>query len=103
MAYFYIWETVTFPIHLSDAGALNDVNQIIVSLKQKDVQVDIVDPEYDASESMIYLRLEQEDTSKFRKGNVILQINIYYNDTERDTTKQVTIEALDNLYKKVMP
>ena len=100
--FFYIYETVTFPIHILDADALQDVDKIVVSLKQKTVQLDKFDPDYNEETNMINLYLTQEDTAMFKQGLVDLQINIYYNDHERDTTKKTQLQALDNLYKKVI-
>lgn len=101
-AYFYIYETVTFPIQLSDTGALQDIDKIIVSLKQKTVQLDKENPDYNEQTGVINLYLTQEDTALFKQGLVDLQINLYYDDHERDVTKKVQIQALDNLYKKVI-
>lgn len=48
------------------------------------------------------MHLSQEETGKFKQGPVELQVNFYYEDTERDTSTKVLIDAEDNLYKKVM-
>lgn len=101
-AYFYIYETVTFPIQLSDTEALQDIDKIVVSLKQKTVQLDKLNPDYNEETGVINLYLTQEDTAMFKQGVVDLQINLYYNDKERDVTKKTQIQALDNLYKKVI-
>lgn len=101
-AYFYIYETVTFPIQLSDTEALRDIEKIIVSLKQKTVQLDKMNPDFNEETGVINLYLTQEDTAMFKQGTVDLQINLYYTDHERDVTKKTQIQALDNLYKQVI-
>ena len=107
-ASFYVYETVTFPIQLLDeegepSDALIGYEKVVVSLKQGAVQVDVSNPTVVVEDGTVTVRLEQEDTAKFRPGAVMLQVNIYYDNHERDVTVQAAIEALDNLYKQVMP
>lgn len=103
MPYFYIYETVTFPIQLSDTEALQNYDKVVVSVWQKGgVQVDISDPSVDEETGKITIRLDQNDTAKFVKGTAIVQVNIYYKDQERDVSTTAKIQVLDNLYKKVM-
>ena len=106
VASFYIWETVTWPILLTeegtDASVLEGYKHIVVSLAQGNVHVDFMDPPADVSTGVVTIRLEQEQAGRFKPGVVELQVNIYYEDTERDTSTKGFIEALDNLYKKVI-
>lgn len=109
-AFFYIWETVDFPIKITSEDeqvkVLENVSNVVVSLKQGTINInkDIADTDIalDIENDIINLHLSQKETGQFKKGELILQVNILYDDNERDTTAQVAIEALDNLYKKVM-
>lgn len=56
----------------------------------------------DEETGIITMHLSQEETGLFKEGVVELQVNIYYENTERDTSTAVLITAKDNLYKKVM-
>lgn len=103
MPYFYIYETVTFPIQLSDPEALKNCDKVVVTISQKDVQVNIDDPSIDEETGRLSIWLSQNDTAKFKKGTATIQVNIYYLDKERDVTTTAKIQVLDNLYKKVMP
>lgn len=102
MAYFYIYETVEFPIQLSDTDALKNSKAVVVSLKQGGVQLDKVNPDMNRDTGLISLYLSQEETSMFKVGNVDIQVNIYYENKERDVTTRARINVLDNLYKKVI-
>lgn len=109
-AYFYIYETVDFPIQLSTEqdgeGILKDVKDLIVSLKQNRVEVekDITSPDIalDVENDIINFHLTQEDTSQFKEGDVYIQVNILYDDEERDTSAKGKISAFDNLHKEIM-
>ena len=103
---FYIWETVSWVLQLIDENAssvLDGAEQVVVSFKQGTTRVDIKNPGLDVQNDQINIRLEQEQTALFNPGPVQLQVNIYYDNTERDTTVQAAIEALDNLYRRIMP
>lgn len=102
MPYFYIYETVTFPIQLSDTEALQNYDKVVVTISQKNIQVDITNPSVDEETGRLTIWLSQEDTSKFVKGTATIQVNIYYTDKERDVTNTAKIQVLDNLYKKVI-
>ena len=112
MAIFYIWETVEFIIRLSnpndDSKILEGNKNVIISFGQgshvlnkekgdKNVELDV-------ENDIITVFLSQEETGEFKPGsNVIVQINILYDESEeRDTSTQVEIKPLDNLYREVM-
>ena len=114
MTDFYVYETVDFSINLTSKtqiAILEDVKDLVISFKQviknayrnnrafleKNLSSD--DIELDIENS----RLSQEDTSKFIPNNKVqVQINILYNNEERDTSVKGEIMALDNLHEEVM-
>ena len=103
-AYFYIYETVDLPIVLSDKDALQDYERIVVSISQAGYHsMNISDGlGIDVEAGTINVHLSQEDTSKFKKGSAIVQVNIKYLNTERDVSAMAQIDILDNLYKEIM-
>lgn len=102
MAFFYQYETVEFPLQLSESEALQDSTKVVVSLKQGGTQLDKVNPDMNKETGLITLYLNQEETALFKVGKVDLQVNIYYENKERDVTTKAQISVLDNLYKQVM-
>lgn len=109
MASFYIWETVDYEIELqreSGRPVLEGCKEVIISLGQRSklVEKDSSSPDLaiDYENDIIIMHLSQEDTGKFREGEVIVQANFLYEDTERDTSAQDIIQALSNLHRKVM-
>ena len=106
MVGFYIYETETFQIKLNKDNVLNDIKHIIVSISQpaREVQVDKKDNEIgiDEENNIISVSFSQEETAKFKPGNAEIQVNIYYNNSERDVSSKGQIEVRDNLYKKVI-
>lgn len=110
MAFFYIWETVDFPIQIhSEDGeqVLVDYKDIIISLSQNNVLIekDTSSPDVaiDDENDIINMHLSQEETGQFKANKEVrIQVNILYNDEERDTTSEATIQALSNLHKEVM-
>ena len=104
MARFYKYETVDIPITLSPDGVLEDYKHIVISIKQHGVQIDKTEDDIgiDTEQNLINVHLSQEETAMFQVGNAKIQLNIYYTNTERDTSTMADIEVSENLYKKVM-
>lgn len=111
MAHFYTYETIAIPLTFTPDGVLEDYRHIIVSIKQYGItQIDKTEEELDinVSENTIGVRLSQEETSTFEGGTkenpktAEIQVNIYYNSTDRDVSTIKTIDVYDNLYKKVL-
>ena len=118
MTEFYVYETVDFSINLTSKtqiAILEDVKDLVISFKQviknayrnnrafleKNLSSD--DIELDIENSRLNVHLSQEDTSKFIPNNIVqVQINILYNNEERDTSVKGEIMALDNLHEEVM-
>lgn len=103
-AHFYIYETVDLPIVLSDPDALQNYEKVVVSISQTDIyELNISDGlGIDVDNATINVHLTQEDTAKFKKGTAKVQVNIMYQDTQRDVSAMAQIDVLDNLYKEIM-
>jgi len=111
MARFYRFETVDIPMKLTPVGVLENYSKIIVSIAQEGmVQINKNENELsiDVNNDVITMSLTQEETSKFAGGSngnprkATIQINIYYESTERDVSTTGTIDVYDNLYKEVI-
>ena len=106
MAGFYIWETKTLHLQLIPETALDGFKDVIVTLAQEwseaIVEKSTADLVIKEQEGQIDVGLSQEETAKFVPGKVRIQVNLLYNDSERDTTVQGVVEARDNLHRKVM-
>ncbi len=104
MAHFYIYETVTFPITFTPEGVLQEYKHIVVSLSQGVTIVNKTENELtiDADNDRIDVSFSQEETANFVEGEAIMQVNIYYENTERDVSTQAPIEVRDNIYRQVI-
>ena len=105
MPYFYEWETVDLIITLDEEDALVDYSDVIVSLNQwgfRSINKDASELDIDVNSNTIMLHLSQRESGRFREGEALLQVNIYYDDAERDTSEMASIEVRNNLYKEVM-
>lgn len=110
MARFYRFETIEIPLKFTPTGVLNNYRHIIVSIEQNGIQINKNENELsiDTENDLITISLSQEETSKFYGGNLTtpekanIQVNIYYESTERDVSTIGTIDVYDNLYKEVI-
>lgn len=110
LASFFQYETATIPIKLTRKTAeegesvLDGYKSIVISLYQAGNQMDKTGEALgvDIENDTITLPLSQEDTAMFQPGKVTMQLNIYYDNTERDVSEQCELEVKKNLYKKVM-
>lgn len=104
MVSIYRYETATLPLKFKPTGVLNDYKHIIVSIAQNGIQVDKDENDLtiDTTNDTITLSLTQEDTGKFKSQRAEIQVNIYYNNEERDVSTRGAVVFLDNLYKKVI-
>lgn len=105
--FFYTYETVDLPIVFQNKSVLNNYQKIMISLRHTATmeQLDLDAAQYcdiNTSTGTITLHLSQEHTGMFHKGTVELQVNIVYQNGERDVSKKVKIEVYDNLHKKVI-
>lgn len=109
--YFFVYETVDIPLLFEPTGCLNNYDKIVVSLAQFGNTIlekwdNVLG--IDAENDRINMSLSQEETAMFtggKKGSpktVDIQVNIYYENDERDTTFNETIDVYDNQYKEVM-
>lgn len=111
MLSFYQFETFDFTIRVkrkgeeSSPGILEGFKEIVVSFEQNGMDLlNITDAELgiDVEESTIGVHLTQENTGAMNPGTVKVQVNVYFEDTERDVTGKGKVKVKDNLYKKVM-
>lgn len=106
MAHFYRFETKNLVLSIRGGDGLAGYEHIIVSFQQllSGARLDFFEDQLDISteENTIGVHLSQDDTSLFQVGPVKVQVNIYYNSTERDVTVQGEIEVYDNIYRKVI-
>lgn len=111
MPFFYVWETVDFPIEVKaedgTTGILTDLKNLIITLRQgsKAVEKDLTSPDLaiDTETDTINLHLSQEDTGTFTPETYVdIQANFLYESEDRDTTAEAQIFAKRNLHAKVM-
>lgn len=113
VGHFYIFESETFTITLNceEGNVLEDYKTVCVSLEQGSAKVDKFTDELgiDAENGTIAFHLSQTETAlfspgtKMRPGTANLQVNILYNDGERDVSiDDVEMEVRDNLLREVM-
>ena len=101
-AKFYQYETVDLLLKIiKDTTALQDYDEVIVTVAQQNTVVNISNFEVDTDEGTITVHMSQQETGKFKKGRATLQVNIYKN-KRRKATGYGDITVLENLYKKVM-
>lgn len=105
----YTYTTPSFTITFKETGVLEDYEKIKVSLKQEGVaQIDKDDVAVDLEEESIEVNFTQEDTGKLDGGTpdepikAQLQVNIYYQNTDRNCTSIKTLDVIDNLYQGEM-
>lgn len=106
-AFFYSYETADITIVFKDHTVLENYSNIIISIRHLKTgrQIDLNAEEscdIDHVGGTMILHLTQEQTGKFAEGYVELQINILYDNSERDVTTKHEIKVYDNLHKKVM-
>lgn len=109
---FYQWETADLEIIIEDddgnpkAGVLDNLKDVVVSIsqgpgKQEDWHLDELG--IDAAASTVNLHLTQQKAGKFSgDAPAKVQVNILYNNGERDVTVKGTIDVFSNLYRKEM-
>lgn len=111
MARFYRYETVEIPLIFSPEGVLEGYSKIVVSLNQAGLtQIDKTqdDLDVDVANNTITLNLTQQETGMFAGGDnnnpkkVKIQVNIYYNNSNRDVSTVGYIDVYDNLYGRVI-
>ena len=111
MASFTQWTTEDLKIILEDdegnpvEGVLDDVKNLVVTITQGSVVENwfLEDIGLDQANSTINLPISQERSGRFEGDKTAkVQVNILYNDSERDATAKGKIDVFDNLYDKEM-
>lgn len=107
---FYQWETATLTIHIGGVkDVFVDTRDIVFSIMQGATELAFhkADLVIDEENNLVSAHLSQEDTGKFRvgpngRGKASVQLNVFYDDAERDATGEGEITILRNLYRQVM-
>lgn len=108
---FYRYETVDIPLVFTPNEVLEGYKHIVVSIAQdKSTRVNKTedDIDIDVAENKITVHLSQEETGMFDGGDrnnprkAQIQVNIYYNNAERDVSTVGILDVYDNLYKEVI-
>ena len=119
MASFYQYETKDLNIYLRDKGGetlaerpLEGWKKVVVSLGQTQREKVALtassggEPDdgiaIDVDNDLISVRISQEQSGKFSTGECQVQVNIYFEDEERDTSAQGTVEVKGNLHRRVI-
>lgn len=112
VCHFYIFEseTLTITLESEEGGVLEGYRDVCVNIEQGEAKVVKHADELgiDVENSTIAVTLSQEETARFspgtsmKPGTAKLQVNILYEDGERDVSVQAAIEVRDNLLKEVM-
>ena len=109
--HFFVYETVDIPMIFEPEGCLESYDKVLVTMAQGgEVKIQKWDNVLgiDVPNNRVNMSLSQEETSLFvggKKGSpkvVDIQVNIYYENGERDTTFTETIDVYDNQYKEVI-
>lgn len=110
---FFVFETYDLALELTaDDGSnpLDGYNEIVVTIAQGSTKVDITGDALGVEDNTINVHLTQEQTAKFspsanpnQTATARIQVNVYYENTERDVSVQGELAVYDNLYRKVMP
>ena len=106
MAGFYIWETADLEVSVTGEGnPLEGYEDIVVSIAQPGRELHLTGDELgiDVDAQTVNVHLAQEQTGRFKAGTAEIQLNVYYSDTERDTSAKGKLDVYDNLYRQVMP
>ena len=108
---FYVWETVNIPMLLigkdDETGVLNDCKDVVISFYQQGFLLEFYKDDanvgIDTENDKLNVYLGQEQTGLFKPNiNITVQVNVLYEDSERDTTATGMIRPLLNLHKEVM-
>ena len=107
----YTYTTPSFTISFKESNVLTNYRKIVVSLKQDGItEIDKFedDLEIDLEQDTITVEFTQEETGKLFGGKpddpnyARIQVNIYYEDEDRNSTSTETIEVYSNLYEDVI-
>ena len=101
-AFFYPWETVTYKITFDKADALVDYKQLMVAIRQGRKALYKSTDDLEIAGDVVTLKLSQSETGQFVKGTAYIQVNILYEDKERDVTAIETLDVRHNLYQGPM-
>ena len=103
---FYIYETKPLTLRFKPDGVLVNSKEIIVTILQGIsgtlIEKTGADLAINLTDNTVTIHLSQEETASFQPGTAQVQVNILYEDRERDTTVQAQIGVYDNLHREIM-
>ena len=103
---FYIYETKPLTLRFKPDGVLVNSKEIIVTILQGIsgtlIEKTGADLAINLTDNTVTIHLSQEETARFQPGTAQVQVNILYEDRERDTTVQEQISVYDNLHREIM-
>lgn len=103
---FYIYETKPLTLRFKPDGVLVNSKEIIVTILQGIsgtlIEKTGADLAINLTDNTVTIHLSQEETARFQPGTAQVQVNILYEDRERDTTVQAQIGVYDNLHREIM-
>ena len=102
---FFQFETASLEIELDKDGWLAGTLDVVVSIVQGRTRLDLhkADLTIDEEASTIVCYLSQEQAGAFDSSKgVAVQVNVLYEDGERDVSETGTVDVFANLYRQVM-
>lgn len=103
---FYIYETKPLTLRFKPDGVLVNSKEIIVTILQGIsgtlIEKTGADLAINLTDNTVTIHLTQEETARFKPGTAQVQVNILYEDRERDTTVQAQLSVYDNLHREIM-
>ena len=108
---FFVWETVNIPMLLigkdDETGILNDCKDVVISFYQQGFLLEFYKDDanvgIDVENDKLNVYLGQEQTGMFKPDVIItVQVNVLYENAERNTTCTGAIRPLANLHRKIM-
>lgn len=101
---FYQYETADLEITLEKDQVFVDAKDVVVSIVQGSTRIDYHADQLDidTETNTILMHITQEDAGMFGNSSAVVQVNVLYEDGERDVSAQGTISIFANLFKEVM-
>lgn len=95
--------TPTFILTIEDDDVdLTTMDNVYVTIQQSGVKMTKTGEDITVSAKEVDVFLSQEETLKFARGNVLVQINFTYEDGKRGCTEIVQVYVSENLYDGVL-
>ena len=106
MVHIHQYETPEFALHAAEPDMLADAESVIVSFAKRDgapsVELGARDLAIDAEEGTITFALTQRQSARLPLGEVLVQVNVRYADSDRCASCEIPIEVRRNQHREVM-